>query len=126
EGEREAYVARGVEMGASAISEDRRILHNQVLQARVARDIDMPVAKYSQEFGEVVDQFIEQRAALESFSDLVEEPQTRTQVRDDLYKDYTAKLRSIDPGQVKTYTFSGLERAAQQDSPLLLRYRIES
>ncbi len=126
DGEREAYVARGVEMGASAISEDRRILHNQVLQARVARDIDMPVTKYSPEFGEIVDQFIEQREALESFGELVEEPQTRSQVRDDLYKDYITRLRSIDPGQAKTYIFGGLEKAAEQDAPLLLRYRIES
>jgi len=126
DGERQAYVARGVELGASAISEDRRILHNQVLQARIARDIDITLDKYGEEFGEIVDQFVEQREALESFGELVEEPQTRTQVRDDLYKDYVAKLRSLDPGLAKTYTFSGLEKAALQDAPLLLRYRIES
>lgn len=126
DGEREAYVARGVELGASAISEDRRILHNQVLQARVARDIDMPLDKYGQEFSDIVDQFVKQRDDLAAFQEIVEEPQTRTQVRDDLYKDYTARLRSLDPGQRKIYTFSGLEKAAEQDAPLLLRYRIES
>lgn len=126
DGEREAYVARGVELGASAISEDRRILHNQVLQARIARDIDVPLDKYGQEFGEIVDQYIEQREALESFGELVEESQTRSQVRDDLYKDYVARLRSLDPGMAKTFTFSGLEKAALLDTPLVLRYRIES
>ncbi|MEQ9095854.1 MAG: hypothetical protein RIE32_06275 [Phycisphaerales bacterium] len=127
DGEREAYVARGVELGAAALSEDRRILHNQVLHARVARDIDIPLAKDSEEFGNIVDQFIEQREALESFQDLAEEePQTRSQVRDDLYKNYIARLRSIEPGQAKTYVFGGLEKAAQQDAPLLLRYRVES
>jgi hypothetical protein len=126
DGEREAYVARGVELGAAALSEDRRILHNQVLQARVARDIDIPMSKFGQEFSTIVDQFIEQREALEDFGEMVEEPQTRIQVRDDLYKNYIARLRSIEPGQAKTYIFGGLERAAQQDAPLLLRYRVES
>ncbi len=127
DGERQAYVARGVELGGAALSEDRRILHNQVLQARVARDIDIPLAKDSEEFAEVVDQFIDQREALDSFQDLAEEqPQTRAQVRDDLYKNYIARLRSLDPGQAKTYLFGGLEKAALQDAPLLLRYRVES
>lgn len=126
DGEREAYVARGVELGSGAISEDRRILHNQVLQARVARGIDMPITKNGEEFDAIVDQFITQREALDSFNEMVQEDQTRTQVRDDLYKDFTIRLRSIDPGQPKTYTFSGLEKAAQQDAPLLLRYRVES
>ncbi|MFI4881669.1 MAG: ABC transporter permease [Phycisphaerales bacterium JB064] len=126
QGESEAYVARGVELGGSVLSEDRRILHNQVLQAREAREIDVPMAKSSTQFAEIVDRFMEQREALDSFDEVAEIPQTRTQVRDDLYKHYVANLRSIEPGQAKTYVFSGLEQAAQQDSPLLLRYRVES
>ncbi|GIW74026.1 MAG: hypothetical protein KatS3mg103_0548 [Phycisphaerales bacterium] len=126
EGEREAYVAQGVELGASVLSEDRRILHNQVLRAREARDIDVPMAKDSEAFAEIVDRFIEQREALDDFGELAGQPQTRSKVRDDLYKNYVARLRSIDPGRAKTYVFSGLERAARQDAPLLLRYRVES
>lgn len=126
DGEREAYVARGVEMGGAVLSEDRRILHNQVLQARVARDIEVPMARNSEEFSRLVDQFIDQREALAEFQEMAQEPQTRTQVREDLYKNYIARLRSIDPGQAKTYYFEGLEKPAQQDAPLLLRYRVES
>lgn len=126
DGEREAYVSRTAEMGGPILSEDRRILHNQVLQARIARDIDVPMAQDSEQFAEIVDRFIEQREALDSFDELAERPQSRSQVRDDLYKDYIARLRSIEPGQNKVYTFSGLERAANQDAPLLLRYRVES
>ena len=126
QGEQQAYVARGVEFGGSVLSEDRRILHNQVLQAREARDIDVPMAKNSAEFDEIVDRFITQREALDAFEQVVEAPQTRSQIRDDLYKDYMARLRSIEPGQRQMYVFSGLSRAAEQDSPLLLRYRVES
>ncbi|MGD1915637.1 MAG: hypothetical protein ACFCBV_05575 [Phycisphaerales bacterium] len=126
DGEREAYVSRTAETGGPILSEDRRILHNQVLQARKARDIDVPMAKNSEQFAGIVDQFIEQREALDSFDELAEAPQSRSKVADDLYKDYISRLRAIDPGQNKTYVFSGLEEAAKQDAPLLLRYRVES
>ncbi|MEO1278682.1 MAG: hypothetical protein AAFV77_06990, partial [Planctomycetota bacterium] len=126
DGEREAYVSRTAETGGPILSEDRRILHNQVLQARKARDIDVPMSKSSEQFAGIVDQFIEQREALDSFDELAEAPQSRSKVAEDLYKDYISRLRAIDPGQNKTYVFSGLEEAAKQDAPLLLRYRVES
>ncbi|MCW5756021.1 MAG: hypothetical protein KIT54_02170 [Phycisphaeraceae bacterium] len=125
-GESVAYVSSGVRFGDSVLSEDRRILHNQVLRARVARDIDLPLAKNSPEFAQIVDQYIQQRDQLDEIERLEQGPRTRTQIRDDLYKDLVQRFRTIDPGQGMAYTFSGLHRAARQDSPLLLRYRIES
>ncbi len=126
DGERQAFVALSAETGGPILSEDRRILHNQVLQARKARDIDVPMSKRSEQFAGIVDQFIEQREALDSFEEIVEAPESRREVAGDLYKDYISNLRSIDPGQNTTYVFSGLEEAAKQDTPLLLRYRVES
>lgn len=121
-----AYVASGFRSGAPVLSEDRRILHNQVLQARVARDIDLPLAKNSPEFAQIVEQYVQQQEEMDEFGRLEQGVRTRTQIRDDLYKDLVRRYRTIGPGQGRTYTFSGLSRAANQDTPLLLRYRVES
>lgn len=126
QGESAAYVTSGVRFDDRALSEDRRILHNQVLQARVARDIDLPVDKFGPEFAQIVDQYIQQQDELDEIERLEQAPRTRTQIRDDLYKDLVRRYRTIGPGLGAAYTFSGLHKAARQDSPLLLRYRVES
>ncbi|MEO1007357.1 MAG: hypothetical protein AAFX79_02200 [Planctomycetota bacterium] len=126
QGERQAYVAAGVQLGRSPISEDRRILHNQVLQARVAREIDNPIDKNSEQFDELVERYLEQQEAADRFGDDLRSAETRTQIREDLYKDFVSRYRSVPPGRTQTYVFSGLEKAATLDTPLVLRYKVES
>jgi len=127
-GEESAYVPAGISAGQAvpALSEDRRILHNQVLQARVARDIDPPLAKDSEQFETMVERYIQQREDTEVVGEDLRSPELRPKIREDLYKDYITQHRSIDAGRSKTFTFSGLEEARERNVPLVLRYKVES
>ncbi len=118
-GEETAFVS-----ATGGISEDRMILQNQVLQARRTVHADSPVNRYSEEFDEAVNRFIEnQRESAIDFQDTAE---TRRKIEEDLYRQLVTFRTSVEPGMVRTFRFSGLEDAARDDRFLMLRYRINA
>jgi ABC-type transport system involved in multi-copper enzyme maturation permease subunit len=117
-GERSAYVAT-----RDSVSEDRLILETQVLAARVARRFEPPEINPA-EFEQAVDSFIEQERKTNPF--FGNESATRDKIRADLLKSFDALYRSVDPGQGKSYRFSGLLEAKDRNLPLTFRYRIDS
>lgn len=120
-GELEPYVTAG-EPGT--ISDDRRILHFQVLQARVAVEPAVPPLIEFADFDRIVDNFvINQRQLVPDFEDT---PQVRRELRDQLRKELETAYRSIEPGNNETYKFIGLGAARDRATPVVLRYRIES
>lgn len=117
-GEREAFVARD-----GAISEDRLLLENQVLVARVRVQPDpYPVDEAA------LNNAIEQRINDERLSspNVQSTPEMRQKIRDDLLKSIGLSYRTIEAGSNETYVFSGLSAARDQGAPLTLRYRVES
>ncbi|MFG0283012.1 MAG: hypothetical protein ACF8R7_01195 [Phycisphaerales bacterium JB039] len=118
-GEEIAFVAT-----AGGISDDRMILQNQILQARRTVEAETQVDRSSEEFRLAVDTYIEnQRQSAIDFQDTAE---TRQRVADDLYKQLVTFRRSVEPGMVRTFTFTGLQDAARDDRFLMLRYRINA
>lgn len=118
-GEETAFVAVG-----GGISDDRMILQNQVLQARRTVEAEMEVDPTSPEFREAVDTFLEnQRRSAIDFQDTFE---SRRKVEEDLFKQLVTFRRSVEPGSVRTFQFTGLKDAARDDRFLMLRYRVNA
>jgi hypothetical protein len=121
QGESSAYVAQ--ENGV-LLTEDRRILQFQVLQASVSTE---PLASFEPddpEFAQVVADYVEEQKKIST--DFQGTPEEVQKVHDDLYKQSQQAYRSIDPGNSKRFLFTGLGRARDGDTPLVIRYRIDS
>jgi hypothetical protein len=105
-------------------TDDRKILHYQVLQARVSKEADAPIGRYDPEFLAVVDNFIDDlKIKNEDFRGTADE---RQKVGDDLYKDLILSSRTVAPALSGEYWFSGLDEARERNVPLMLRYLIKA
>jgi len=120
-GERSPYVAAA---DPRFPTEDRKILHYQVLQARVSKEADVPIARYDEQFEGMVDTYIENlKVANEDFR---ETPDARREVADDLYKNLILTTRTIAPTSSGEFWFTGLDEARNRNVPLMLRYLIKA
>jgi hypothetical protein len=106
------------------LTEDRRILQFQVLQASVTTE---PVPSFEPddpEFMKVVDEYVRNQMKISpDFQGTLPEVE---KVHEDLYKQSQQIYRSIDPGNSQVFRFQGLQKARDGDIPLVLRYRIDS
>ncbi|MCH7791894.1 MAG: ABC transporter permease subunit [Planctomycetes bacterium] len=121
-GEREPYVS-AVD-GLAAPTEDRKILHYQVLQSRVSVTPEPFIERDSEEFLRSVNQYIEDLKLKNP--DFLDTPQARAEIAEDRYKIVTVLTRSAAPGRAAFFEFTGLDRARDRGVPLLLRYKIEA
>jgi hypothetical protein len=117
--------ARGYQEGVPQhIAEDRRLLHFQVLQARVSREPEAPFSPDDPEFLQYASDFIQNQARLaEGFQDT---PAQRRQIIEDLYTDVTRGYRAIEPFGRRQFVFTGLERARERGVWLMLRYKFQA
>lgn len=124
-GESAPYVSRAG--GPGVLTEDRRILEEQVLSARrIATPILEPLAP------EAVEAEIERRVRAELALTL-QSPDTpglidalRRRFGEEIADEQASAARTIEAGYFKRYTFTGLDRAKDKASVLTLRYRIQS
>lgn len=121
QGEIEPYVAV---TGPGTISDDRRILHFQILQARVAVEPESPFDIDHPDMDRIIEDYVQRQKQLSL--DYEDTPATRRQLRQDIYKELMTAYRSIEPGNNETFVFTGLEAARRGSTPITMRYRIES
>lgn len=130
-GEREAYVP---ESPSERITEDRMILETQVLQARVSVEPPPDLRPDDPEFMSSVREYIDSIKQTDPMFTAAENDAERREALDrmyttmfeDLYKDYTGRLRSIEPGAGRPFEFSGLGWAAEHSQPIMLRYKFDA
>jgi len=123
-GEEEPFVLKD---GRPGLTEDRAAVETQVLTARKAATLELPVLD-PQRINEVARSRAEAMADRDpaipgrgpEFIQLVQE--MRAEVADETERRY----RSIFPGGRQRYTFTGLEAAREQGLPLTLRYKINA
>lgn len=112
------------EAAQGLISEDRLILNNQVLTARVSIQPEPPVARDDEIFRERVQHYVEtQRRQNPDFARSDEE---REEVIHSLYETYVQEFYSIRPGGARVFRFTGMQAARQTGRPFQLNYRIDS
>ncbi len=120
QGESSPYIAAD----GSLLTEDRRILQFQVLQASISAEPEPSFGPDDPAFLKSVAEYVEnQKKVSEDFKGT---PADVQRVHDDLYKQSQQAFRSIEPGNSQVFTFRGLDRARQGDIPLVLRYRIDA
>jgi hypothetical protein len=108
----------------NVVSRDRMILETQVLSARSRVKPDEPLKIADPEFLKEVKAYVEDRRAQDPA--FAQDDQTFKQVLEDLHKSYTLNYRSIRVGDYRDYWFTGLAAARQHNTPLTLRYTIDS
>lgn len=127
-GESSAYVAGG----GGTVSDDRRILETQVLSARRTRAADPPPIDEVQ-FAANVNEKVEEEArrllasgnqGAATFA--AEQDRMREKIRTDLRRSVSIEYRTIDVGEARLFVFTGLKEAKRSNSPLILRYKINS
>lgn len=108
----------------SVLTEDRRILQFQVLQASVSAEPLPSFLPDNVEFAKAVDEFVKNQMKISAdFKGTEAEVQ---KVHDDLYKQSQQAYRSVEPDNNKRFLFTGLQKAREGDIPLVLRYRVDS
>ncbi len=119
-GESVAYVADSTSLGV--VAPDRLALEQRVLSARVAVHLDEPLKISSPDFQADVERYIEnERMATPEFAT---DPGQRKEVEESLHKSYTDQFRAVAPGRNRRYEFKGLDRAREQNLPLIFRHRV--
>ena len=121
QGEIMPYVAN---TGMGTISEDRRILHFQILQARVAVQPESPFDMFHEDMDRVIEDYVQRQKQISL--DYEDTPATRRELREDIYKELMTAYRSIEPGSSEVFRFVGLGDARGGSTPIVLRFRIES
>jgi ABC-type transport system involved in multi-copper enzyme maturation permease subunit len=120
----EGEQVRDVTAAAKTMTEDRYILESQVLTARVPVKPVVPYKRTDVQFQRGVAAYIEQaRVTDPSFAGT---SAAYEKVEGDLFKSLIQDWRSIRAGEYRDYTFRGLESARRRNSPLTLRYRVDS
>ncbi len=112
-------------------TEDRFMLEQQVLAARLPVQPDPPDVN-----PEELEKAIQERIDMElaSLGPLADDPEIARQrrvgiekaIRESLEKNLSAAFRTIEPGQSRIFTFSGLGAAKAANRPLTMRYSIQS
>jgi len=107
-------------------SKDREILETQVLVARKSVSPDLPpeLSGDSEQFRQMVEGYIENERTRDP--DFAKDPQTLHRLRDDLFQQLLSQYRTIEPGNSQQFLFSGLQGAAEFNSPIFLRYRVDA
>lgn len=120
-GESEPYVSATGGIGAP--TEDRKILHYQILQSRVSVEPTSQANIDSPEFLEFVDAYIaDMKVKNSEFQDT---PGSRAEIATELFKIERIFERTAVSGDRAVFEFSGLQRARERGVPLLLRYKVE-
>ena len=112
----------GMQGDGQAMSEDRMILHTQVLVSRRAIEASPP-ALDEKIFEQNVTARIDAEKANPYFQDT---PERRAQLRLELLKSTLREFRSVPPAQAQRFRFEGLEEAKVIGKPLTLRYKIDA
>lgn len=116
-----AHLVRSGEIG---VSEDRMILENQVLSARLAVTPVVPYNMEDEGFKTAVAAYIrDQRSRDPEFATT---QGMYDKVVSDLFKSLLLDWRAIPPNRDKLFMFRGLEAAKEANRPLSLRYKIDS
>ncbi len=121
QGEIMPYVAT---TGPGTISEDRRILHFQILQARVAVQPESPFDMNHPDMDRIIEDYVQRQKQISL--DYEDTPATRAELREDIYKELMTAYRSIEPASSEVFRFTGLGAARERSTPIVLRFRIES
>lgn len=130
-GESAAYVPLSP---TETITEDRMILESQVLQARVTVRPEPDLRPDDPDFLAAVRSYIDGIKQTDPMFVAAETDAQRqaalddmySRMFDDLYKDQSNRLRSIEPGQGRPFQIPGLAFAAQNAEPLILRYKFDA
>lgn len=108
----------------TVLSEDRDILENQVLAARLSTGPEIPLSPDDPEFQTWVKAYIEDgRKGDPGFAS---DEATLEKIESDLYKSYEQAYRTVPPGNYRTYVFKGLGEARRLNQEITLKYRIDS
>ncbi|MFO0830527.1 MAG: hypothetical protein U0637_01665 [Phycisphaerales bacterium] len=113
------------------VTEDRMMLETQVLTARRTVQPDAPEVD-PVELEKAINERVEQEIA--SLGTLAQDPEVARDrrvrlekvIRESLQKNVGAAFRTIEPGQSRVFTFSGLSEARRANVPLTLRYSVQS
>lgn len=128
QGEQTAFVT-GEE---GSLAEDRMILESMVLSARRSVRPDPPVFDEAQLRANVDARVEEEMARIATIDDssaelrAQREQEIRRTLREDLLNSVMASNRSIAPGGVQRYRFTGLGEARESDRLIILRYKINT
>ncbi len=113
------------------ITEDRMILETQVLAARRTvqpNPPDVDPVNLEKAINERIEQELAELGPLAEDAQLARDRKLKLEgvIRDSLQKNLSAVFRTIEPGQSKVFTFSGLSDAKRDNVPITLRYSIQS
>ncbi|MDX2118220.1 MAG: hypothetical protein SFY96_08580 [Planctomycetota bacterium] len=121
-GQRAMGEIEGVRNDQQVMSEDRIILHTQVLVAR--RTIEASPPKLDQK---IFEQNVTARIEAEkSNPNFVLTEEVRAKLREELLKATIREYRSVPPAQAQVFRFEGLQAAREAGLPLTLRYKIDA
>ncbi len=112
----------GMQDEGQTMSEDRMILHTQVLVSRKAIEASPPQLD-EKLFEQNVTARIDAEKANAYFQDT---PERRAQLRQELLKSTLREFRSIPPAEAQRFRFEGLAEAKANNKPLTLRYKVDA
>jgi ABC-type transport system involved in multi-copper enzyme maturation permease subunit len=128
-GESAAYVAQGDQ---GAVSDDRRILETQVLAARTTVQPNPPEID-EEAFASNLAMRVEEEArrltavgAVNSEAFQREQVALRENIEKELRKSVLTQFRSLESAETRYFEFDGLSAARDSDTPIILRYKINS
>jgi ABC-type transport system involved in multi-copper enzyme maturation permease subunit len=121
-GEVEPYVSQVG--GIAQPTEDRKILHYQVLQSRVSVEPTPSTTIDTPEFLDYVGAYIENLKLKNP--DFQDSPGARAEVAEELFKLVRVGERSATPGNRVEFRFTGLGAARDRGVPLLLRFQVQA